>query len=179
MANLRSRGWIGILASAALLSCGGSSDEKKPPADPPGTITMNIDDGGRIFFEQEQCGSGAPSFQCSPGCIWSYTSIYFYKSNLNFAAVAVSDCSTYGLGGSSYSEFQIADVGTVAGLAEVTSKSPAGFTTTLAAQVGHGYVIRYTKNGGAPTYVRLYVDGWLTSSTTGGVIGVRTKYQTF
>lgn len=158
---------VAIVAS----SCASSSGT---PADPPGTLSINIEDNGRISFESEQCGYGAPSSTgCSPGCVWSYVAVFFVKSNLNLSVVAVSDCA------SKYSEFQIADVGSVAGLAEVTNKSPLGLTSATAAQVGHGYLMRYTKAGAGTQYVRLFIDGWLTSADNGGIMGVRTKYQAF
>lgn len=175
MTRLRIHPWMGLLA-AAILSCSDDS-EKTPPPDPPGTISVNIEDGGRISFEIEQCG-GNGSLQCSSQCIWSHVALFFYKSSLNFTLGSASDCSM------EYTSFEIADVGAVAGLAEVVDKNPPGFTTTAAAQVGHGYVIHYTATptaGGTSTtsYVRLYVTDWLTSALTGGVIGVQVKYQEF
>lgn len=165
--------WFACAAAAVLVSCGGGSEDKPPP-DPAGTVTVNLADGNRIQPAVEQCGSGAPSLSCSSGCIWSNVFVYFTASNLNLTMASSSNCT------SQYDLVGIADVGPVSGLAAVPTSDPAGYTGVVAAQVGHGYVMRYHESVSGTTYhLRLYVDGWLTSALTGGVTGVRIKYLAF
>jgi hypothetical protein len=162
------------VSAAVLLACGGS-EEDGPPADPPGTITLNLGQGFRAYVAPlEQCGAGAPSTTCTSGCRWSHVYVDFTRADLNLNVYSSSSCA------SQYTAFGIADVGPVEGLAAVTDKNVAGFALVTAAQLGHGYVVRYTKtNTGETSYARLYVVDWLTNAVTGGVNGVQVKWQPF
>ncbi len=158
-------------AAAVLLSCGGP---EKPPPDPAGTVTVNLANGERIQPAVEQCGSGAPSLSCSTGCIWSNVMVIFNSSNLDLTMASSSNCA------SKYDLVGIADVGPVSGLGAVPTSDPPGYTGVVAAQVGHGYVMRYHESVSNTMYhLRLYVDGWLTGAVSGGVVGVRIKYLAF
>ena len=75
------------------------------------------------------------------------------------------------------------DLGAVGGLGDVITKPTAGWTTTLSAQPGHGYVVRYrhAHDYNAATelpyyYARVYVDSYITN-VFGEIIGVKIKYQ--
>ena len=78
---------------------------------------------------------------------------------------------------------EIADIGEVAGLGNVTTIPESGWTSRTVVVPGHGYVLRRSFNSGYPsyntyyTYARLYATEYLLS-TSGGIIGVQIKYQT-
>lgn len=78
---------------------------------------------------------------------------------------------------------QIADVGAVAGLGAVTTIPSSGWASSVAALVGHGYVVRFRAAYDFPAatelpymYARVYVDSYLNSASR-TVIGARVKYQ--
>lgn len=77
---------------------------------------------------------------------------------------------------------EVANIGAVNGLGNVTEKPSNGYTNNCSLEKGHGYVIRYKKSYDTPSdltfyYARFYVVDWYTSSTTGGVVGAEIKLQ--
>ena len=73
---------------------------------------------------------------------------------------------------------EIADIGEVAGLGNVTTIPESGWTSRTVVVPGHGYVLRCQHYVPGPyQYTRLYASQFLTS-TSGGIIGVQIKYQT-
>ncbi|MBO4307887.1 MAG: hypothetical protein J5848_06215 [Bacteroidales bacterium] len=73
-------------------------------------------------------------------------------------------------------EYDIARVGTVAGMSAITSIPTSGWVKQIAVNPGTGYIIRYKSQGFGYTYARLYVKEWLVS-TGGGIIGATVVYQ--
>ena len=79
-------------------------------------------------------------------------------------------------------EIFIYDAGKVRGLGDITKIPTSGFSTrpgnSIACEVGHGYIIKYTSGRmTAPVYyVRLYVVEDIVN-TSGGIFGTKVKYQ--
>ena len=66
----------------------------------------------------------------------------------------------------------------MASLAEVSTDYASTFTSMLAAQIRHGYLMRWRETSSAQIHnTRIYVKGWMTSAYSGGVLGVQLKYQ--
>ena len=75
-----------------------------------------------------------------------------------------------------YLNYDIARVGTIAGISAITSIPTSGWVEQIAVNPGTGYVIRYKGQGFGYTYARLYVKDWIVS-TSGGIIGATVVYQ--
>lgn len=75
-----------------------------------------------------------------------------------------------------YLNYDIARVGTVAGMSAITSIPTSGWVGQIAVNPGTGYVIRYKGQGFGYIYARLYVKDWIVS-TDGGIIGATVVYQ--
>lgn len=122
--------------------------------DPPGTVTSNISNKGKIDFHTGAIGD-ANAF-CY-GVSSSITmSLYFDPFNFSMCKTGVN----------------IADVGQVSCLGEVATIPSSGFVVSLATTLGHGYVLRLTDG----TFARIYCEKWVTS-TSGGVTGIIIKWQ--
>lgn len=73
---------------------------------------------------------------------------------------------------------EIANIGEVAGLGNITTIPESGWTRRTVVVPGHGYVLRWRYSyPDQYEYSRLYASQFLTS-TSGGIIGVQIKYQT-
>jgi len=128
------------------------TDPGTPVADPTGTITANISTGTSIDIPNNGNirWTGPDNFN-----------LYVYNN-----PYLVSIC----------------DMGTMQGLGNITNIPQTGFTvptssnTTVACEEGHGYVIKFERQGSASLYVRLY-DVESIISTSGGVMGAKVKYQ--
>ncbi len=77
---------------------------------------------------------------------------------------------------------EIVNLGKVDGLGSITDIPTSGWTSSSAAEVGHGYVVRYKHtseygNTALPYYyARFYVTEYI-NNTTGGIGFVKVKYQ--
>ena len=139
-------------------SSGGSSSSggAAPPPDPPGTVTSNLwTSGSGPNTLNLETGNVA---NCCPGG----------------ADIALDSAVNFNgdLGGGNKRRTMITDVGRVSGLADVSSIPTTGWTKTAAAMTGHGYVI-VSDDGNA---FGIYVDSFILSATTGGIIGVKIKW---
>lgn len=167
-----------IILIAFLSSC--EKDDTVP--DPAGAITISINytvnPMSIVLFQDidEAPDQGWPYVQIKVG-------IRNASMNFEFDAIQSDNINIghpynihYGVGG------EIANVGNVNGLGEVTNKPSSGWTNICAVEVGQGYVVRFKHSKNYVTanlpyyYARLYVVGLLTN-TTGGVIGAKVKYQ--
>ncbi|MFH1296818.1 MAG: DUF5036 family protein [Bacteroidota bacterium] len=149
-------------------------------ADPDGTITLTLNaSAGWIIYQgldPNPIVSHMPHiffhFGMDPSTLNSLGTINYCPS-----PISGSGC------GQIYSAFDVANLGKVSGLGNVTIKPSSGYAPTCAIQKGYGYVIRYRKTHDQSNttfpyyYARFYVVDWLTSATTGGVIGATVKYQ--
>ena len=72
-------------------------------------------------------------------------------------------------------DFTFATIGKLSGLGNITSIPTNGWANQVAVLQGYGYVAKYEYQGQI-TYVRIYVDSYLTS-TSGGIMGANVKYQ--
>lgn len=159
--------------------------------DPPNTITHNL----RHDVEQRSLilYQGPASDTCTV-CTWyvnnscAHFNIHpnpdmkvhlVLSSSLNFSVLAWY--APHGCGEAHNGE--IASVGSVSGLGEVKTIPSGGWSGEVAAQKRRGYVIRYKKAYDyrnprvSYTYARAYVVDYLTSATTGGILGVVVKYE--
>ncbi len=173
-----------VLVFIALLSCKNGTVQ-----DPPGTVSVNINttvnptpvvlyndtiEDGDYYLS----GTDTVPFDSSlTVCV--YLGI---DNNINFQVVHhYGESSNWGWFDREGGEF--ADVGAVSGLGDVTSIPQSGWAKSVAATKGHGYVLRYKHsiniNDTTFTmyYARLYVEDYLVSSTTGGIIGIKLKYK--
>lgn len=152
-------GMVLLLAIALLHSCGGGGDgggSAAPPPDPPGTVTSNLWTSGLGPNTLDlETGSAA---NCCP----------------NGADMAVDSAVNFSgdLGGGNNRRTMIADVGRVSGLANVSTIPTTGWAKSCAAVSGHGYVI-VSDEGSA---FAAYVDRFLLSAQSGGIIGVVMKW---
>ncbi len=71
---------------------------------------------------------------------------------------------------------EFASVGKVTGVGNITSIPTSGWTKVLYASPGQGYVAAMVGSNGVG-YVRLFVTDYMTSATTGGIMGIYLKYQ--
>jgi hypothetical protein len=144
------------VALAALLAACPADTTTGPPADPAGTVTSALRVQGQgaflIDFDTGTLGSTGNSAMD-----------LFIDANVNFTAGIVLPAGA--------TPRKIADVGSVSGLGAVTVIPSAGLVNTVAIVVGHGYVLQ--DNG---RNWRIFVDSFITSATTGGVIGANIKW---
>ena len=75
--------------------------------------------------------------------------------------------------------WQFANVGQVCGLGNVTKIPDSGWSPTCGVYPGYGYLgVCYNIYGSNKiTFARIYVDSYITSATSGGIIGFVIKYQ--
>ena len=147
---------IAVFSLAVLLpAC--AAESTGPVADPAGTVTSSI----RIQ------GQGAFLIDFDAGTVTSVNSNgvsdLYLDANVNFNVGPVVPAGQQ--------PRTVADVGTVSGLGAVTTIPTAGFVSTMSAIVGHGYVVHDNAR-----YWRVYVTSLITSSTSGGVIGVNIRW---
>lgn len=133
------------------VNAAGSASNPQSPADPEGTITMNMryNDGYNILY--------------LPGFYSYYYENLFINSANNFKCISC----------------EISCVGKVNGLAAVKSVPQSGWTNETSVVPGYGYVIRGSSSTGQydkgiyDVYARLYVVDYLESGNLGAII----KYQ--
>ncbi len=181
-----------LCAAAAIMSlfvfssC--TNDNPVAAADPSGTITTNINyyaNPTPITLYQGLADDGP--YQGGWGVQCPYLMIVAGMNvSLNFVfnvgINGVLDFST-NQGTTWYSGgTEVADVGKVNGLGDVTTKPTSGWASTCAIQVGHGYVIRFKKSKNYATanlpylYARIYVVEWV-EDVSNEIIGAKMKYQ--
>jgi hypothetical protein len=162
-------------------------DEKKE--DPIGTVTTNINTTVNSTPITLYSGASLPGDYYLAGTDTIYfngmkvTILFGIDNNINFQIIHhYSDYSNWGWFPNEGGEF--IDIGEVDGLGYVESIPQSGWGQNVAAIKGHGYVMRYkhSKNINDSKfpdfyYARLYVEDYLTSSTTGGTIGIVLKYK--
>ena len=156
-----------------LISCGddtGNSNPNNPEnpnnpiPDPEGTMTVNISETTYANFYDGDRGVGAVN--------------WIRPNNIRISGDAM---------GISYNS--ICNIGKINGLGEISKIPSSGFTqpvtyygvnTSLACEVGHGYVIKLEQKESNEIikiiYVRLYIVESIIS-TSGGIMGARIKYQ--
>lgn len=180
------------LALATVLfsaSCGGSPDRKPP--DPAGTVTTSINTTVNATPIELYYGLAEDGPYVRGSTTYPYVSINFgmnLSPNFAFHTGVSTTPGTYsnaqGWFGLGTFGGEVADVGPVAGLGEVTEKPAAGWSAAAAVQAGHGYVARYRRSPSYATattpyvYVRIYVEDWVQQPVIGGIIGARLRYQT-
>ncbi len=190
---------IAYLAAFALLVLGISacSKEEEEPvlADPPATITTSINytlnaTPIELFHGLNEDGPDTTCHNCIPPVVFPYVIISFgMNASLNFqfhtarAQTANHNYANPNWEGLGAFGGEIAHVGELKGLAYVKSIPAVGWGYPAAMQKGHGYVVRYKRSSAYNLsnaeyrYARFYVEDWMTSATSGGVIGARLKYE--
>lgn len=123
-------------------------------------LNMRNDDSDRIYFET--------NFIKDNGVI-STAEIYLHMTSSNNFDLNC-DYNSY------WMNYDIARVGTVAGMSAITNIPTSGWVEQVAVNPGNGYVIRYKGQGFGYKYARLYVKDWIVS-TSGGIIGATVVYQ--
>lgn len=193
---MKATAYLAIFALAILGISACSKDEEEPVlADPPATITTSINytlnaTPIELYHGLNEDGPDTACANCIPPVVYPYVIISIgMNASLNFqyhTARAQIPNHNYanpywdGLGAFGG---EIAHVGEVKGLAYVNSIPTVGWGYPAAMQKGHGYVMRYKHSSAYNLssaeyhYARFYVDDWMTSATTGGVIGARLKYE--
>jgi hypothetical protein len=183
-----------IILIASVFACGSgngsSSDNAAAAADPADTITTSVNYTANDTPIELYAGLADDGPYTDQGRTYPYVIISFgINSSLNFAFHTAeaeylgTHTNPYWNGLGSYGG-EVAHVGQVTGLGDVTEKPSSGWSTTVAVEVGHGYVVRFKKSKNYSTanlpyvYARVYVVENLISSTSGGVIGAKIKYQT-
>lgn len=181
-----------IILIASVFACGqgSSSNNADTAADPADTITTSVNYTADNTPIELYAGLADDGPYTSGSYTYPYVIVYFgIDSSLNFlfATAQAEYLGTRtnphwdGLGSDGG---EVANVGQVTGLGDVTEKPSSGWSNTVAVEVGHGYVVRFKKSGYYSTanlpyvYARVYVVENLISSTSGGVIGAKIKYQT-
>ncbi len=177
-----------VLSALAFLSeCGWltPADKEKTP-DPEGTVEVNINttvNGTPVVLysgpidEGDYCCSGQ-EFDAQ-----ETVEVFFgVDKNINFHITHhYGDASNWGWFQNEGGE--LADLGKVSGLGDVTDIPETGWATTIAATKGHGYVLRYKhsinmNDDSFPMhYATIYVEDYLMGSISGGVIGIKMKYK--
>jgi len=184
--------WM-IASTGAVMGCGGGED-KGPPPDPAGTITASVNyttasNGFELYHGLADDGPYS-------GCQFCTTGPYPYviitlaipnaSMNFGFHTGIAQSANTYanpfwvGLG--SWGG-EVADVGPVGGLGDVTVVPTVGWSSAGAVEAGHGYVVRFKRSKDYSTaavpyvYARAYVVEYLIGSVSGGIIGAKIKYQ--
>ena len=183
--------FIIYFALIAVILNGSCGQEQKttPVEDPPGTITVYINtakDATPVVLYDGPTEEA--DYFYSNGTTYPFDSSMKVKiflgvdGNINFKIVHhYGDKSNWGWFPDEGGEF--ADVGKVSSLGEVTAIPEKGWASNVAAIPGHGYVLRYKHsinlddNRFKMYYARLFVSDYLTSSTSGGVIGIILKYK--
>lgn len=139
------------IVSVGFASC--SKDEES--YNPEGMIEINLDNGGQYFWVNQ-----------------SYSFHIYMNSKNNFRVLG--------------NDAKIVSVGQVAGLGAIKNIPEVGWGEEVAVIPGAGYIVRtdegkYENNQyvwqKTYKYTRLYVVENRISSTTGGIMGARIKYQ--
>ena len=131
-----------------------------PVTDPEGTITLAVRnwDNGRTTAIADGCNG-----------------FFAIRGDNNFAG-----------GSQSYEAiWSFATIGQVYGVGSIKKIPTNGFSHWAAVKPGYGYVAKCInqkwENGEwvvvDTAHVRIYVDAWINSATTGGVMGATIKYQ--
>lgn len=116
----------------------------------------------------------------------SYTYYYYYPQLRRYysypadLSVYLTEMLNFGLNSSSsdYSRY-IASIGIVAGLTSINSIPTNGWSQTLSANAGEGYVVKAegsTENFSFVSYSRIWIQSWI-QGATGGVMGAVVQYQ--
>jgi len=127
-----------------------------PLPDPEGTVTANISTTTRIDITNNQDNgyikwTGPDNFNIYGG---------YYNTRL------VSICNLGAMKG----------LGNITNIPQTSYTTPQYSTTTVACEVGHGYVIKFESLNYGTLFVRLYVQESIIN-TSGGVMGAMVKYQ--
>jgi len=156
-------------------------DNDNTVADPSGTITTNLA-SPILLYEGMATVPYVTQYQTYP-----YIQRYLGMDNSTLTTWFQVKLATDGVGYinwdvESSEGSEVANIGTMKGLGNVTVKPSNGYTTNCSLEKGHGYVVRYKKSYSTSSdttfyYARFYVVDWYTSSTTGGIIGAKITYQ--
>jgi hypothetical protein len=152
MRHLKAGGAAMLVGVLVGLGAAGVSCKKK---EEPATASCPGNPAGSVTSAIRTSGNGANSIDFDTGTVGNCcTSTWelFIDTNDNFT----------GLGGST-----ITDVGAVCGLGAITTDPNTGYVASQAATTGHGYILKTA----AGAKWRIYVQGAIISSTSGGVIG--------
>jgi len=151
-----------VFVIAATMSSCEKDENTKPVPDPAGTITVNISENTRIDF------NGNYIYWCKPDNFYILAERYTIEDGWGYR-----------------DRISICNIGKVNGLGN-TKFTPqnlnGGFTTyasensSVACEVGHGYMVEILPRGAAPIHARLYVVESIVS-TSGGIMGAKIKYQ--
>jgi hypothetical protein len=160
-----------------------TASKKTTTADPNGTITTTLDPSSIIVYSDLALDA--------PYSIPNYSSIYTHimlrmsmsTTNLNagFGTYGSRDGGNSYFAGVGFQSGEMANLGTVAGLGDVTTKPSSGYASLGTIEIGHGYVIRskkyFVNTPDAPyVYYRFYVVEWI-GNTGGGINGAKIKIQ--
>lgn len=146
------------------------------PPDPPNTVTHNL----RHDVDQRSLAlyRGPAEDTCEWYGLHTQLEVFLMLSpSINFYILSSYE------GRCEYVKGEIVNVGKVKGLAEVRGLPTSGWSRESAAQPGYGYIIRYKRADkyNDPRYryyyARVYAVDYLTSATTGGILGVKVKYE--
>ena len=160
---------IACLAVTSMMFSGCKKDEtsknenpdnpETPVLDPEGTMTANISESTPISVYDE--------------------------NNFSMGEVRWIRPDNFYLDGNTNCYLSICNLGKVNGLGNITKipssgfSTPMNYSTGIACEVGHGYVIKFDYKGNDKTitiYARLFVVESIVS-TTGGIMGAKVKYQ--
>lgn len=161
-----------------------SSCETAVPKDPEGTVVFNVTSGYDLI--PIKCIDPNPKICPYNNDEYPFLQFHFGMQtnslNLSFTlASCLSDGAQchYSWGNA----VEIANIGPVGGLGAIKDKPTTGYHFVSSAQKGHGYVIRYRKTHNQSDvsqplmYSRFYLQDWVTSATTGGIIGATVRFQ--
>lgn len=179
-----------LVISSFITSCKKKDTEETVKPDPAGTVSINInvtanatpvDLYGGIMEKNDYLyitGTDTTYFSSS----YNVHIMLGVDNNINFQALHhYGETSNWGWFPNEASEF--VDIGAVKGLAYVTDIPQSGWAKNVSATKGHGYFIRYKRSKNFNDtkfqmyYAALYVEDYLISSTTGGIIGIKLKYK--
>ena len=139
--------------SLTFAACGGDDDEPDDPTKPPTTQTTDVTKG-----------SLGPNYAAE------------IAQQYDVCRIWLKDISTITVAGKYSEKVQIAYVGNVKGLNEITTAPATGWSSTAEVHDGGGYVINYV-HVGIPYYVRLMLT--TNKDATGAVVGVNYAFQPF
>jgi len=180
MKNLFTLPVFAIILIAFLSSCKKDNPISNPISNPDGTVSVTLNGlANLILYEGIDPNPYRVGYQYLNFQFGMTQSSLSCQSTINTCPTAVSDFRC----GQLYAKIDVANIGEVGGLGYVTSKPNSGYSPVSQIQKGHGYVIRYKKTHDQTDqtypyfYARFYVVDWLTSATSGGVIGATVNYQ--
>lgn len=171
---------IALLVAVAFSSCikSNNNSQNTVPPDPTGTVNYNL-----TFYPQaaniDTCDcqvyySGNPLHASG---VTHGTLQLILNSSLNLSM----NPAVGGAGGCS-GTYLIASMGAVSGLGDITTRPSGGYTSSVSASKGQGYVIQSTDYDPVTyqlnrvRYYRFYISDYILS-TSGGVLGVYIKYE--